>query len=76
MSNIVHLVQPLSTREREVVEYVVLGYTNREIGLACGTSPNTVKNQLQSVFRKVGAASRAELVRIAFELSLVRANAA
>ncbi len=55
---------PLTAREREIVEFVVLGYTNAQIGLALGTSPNTVRKQLVSIFRKVGAASRAELVRI------------
>jgi DNA-binding CsgD family transcriptional regulator len=54
----------LSPREREVVSYVSLGYTNREIGLACGTSAHTVHNQLRSVFRKLDVCTRAELVRV------------
>jgi DNA-binding CsgD family transcriptional regulator len=52
----------LSPREREIVEYVCLGYANRDIALACGTSPNTVRNQLSSIFGKLGVASRTELV--------------
>jgi DNA-binding CsgD family transcriptional regulator len=56
----------LSPREREVASYVSLGLTNREIGLACGTSPNTVHHQLQTIFRKLEVASRAELVSIMF----------
>jgi DNA-binding CsgD family transcriptional regulator len=55
----------LTPREREIVSYVVLGFTNREIGLACGTSANTVHNQLRSVFVKLHVANRAELVRVA-----------
>jgi DNA-binding CsgD family transcriptional regulator len=57
-------VAKLTRREREVVELVVLGYTNLEIALALGTSPFTVRNQLANVFRKAGATNRAELVGI------------
>lgn len=56
--------EPLTRREREIVELVVMGYTNAQVGLALGTSSNTVRKQLVSIFRKVGAGSRAELVRI------------
>ncbi len=57
--------EALTDREREVVRYLCLGYTNREIAAACGTSPNTVRNQLASVFVKLGASPRAEAVAIA-----------
>lgn len=52
----------LTPRENELVRYVALGLTNREIALACGTSPNTVRNQLASVFRKAAVSTRSELV--------------
>jgi len=52
----------ISPREREIASYLRLGYTNAEIALALGTSPNTVRNQLSGLFRKVGASTRAELV--------------
>lgn len=55
----------LSPREREVLEYLCLGYTNAEIGAACGTSAFTVRNQLVSVFHKLGASTRAEAVALA-----------
>jgi DNA-binding CsgD family transcriptional regulator len=54
----------LTAREREVLSYLRLGYTNREIAAACGTSPRTVRNQLSTVFEKLGAATRAEAVAI------------
>ncbi len=59
------LSERLSEREREVLSYLVLGYTNAEIALACGTSFRTVRNQLTSVFRKLGASTRAEAVALA-----------
>ena len=55
----------LSPRERDVLDYLCLGYTNAEIARACGTSPNTVRNQLAIVFRKIGATTRAEAVGLA-----------
>lgn len=54
----------LSPRERDVLSYLILGYTNAEIALACGTSFRTVRNQLTSLFRKVGATTRAEAVSL------------
>jgi PAS domain S-box-containing protein len=52
----------LTAREREVVEYVVLGLTNAQIAAALDRSPNTIRNQLTSAFRKMSVASRAEAV--------------
>lgn len=55
-------VLPISRREGEILELVQLGYTNPEIASALGTSPNTVRNQVSSLLRKLGATTRAELV--------------
>lgn len=55
----------LSPREQEIFGYLQRGYSNRQIGLVLGTSPLTVRNQLARLFRKVGVASRAELVGLA-----------
>lgn len=54
----------LTKREREVVRGLRLGYTNGEIATALGTSVNTVRNQMRSVFRKLGATTRAEAVAL------------
>lgn len=56
--------QRLTPREREIVGYLRLGYTNRDIARACGTSFRTVRNQLSSVYEKLGAANRAEAVAL------------
>jgi DNA-binding CsgD family transcriptional regulator len=52
----------LTTREREIGDLLLLGHTNRDIALALGTSPNTVRNQLAALFRKAEVSTRAELV--------------
>jgi len=58
---------PLSTsgltrREREIVEKLRTGLTNREIGRALGISTNTVRNTLARLFEKVGVSTRSELM--------------
>lgn len=57
--------QRLTPRQRELVEYVALGHTNADIGAALGLSPNSVRNHLARVFARLGAANRADLVRLA-----------
>jgi DNA-binding CsgD family transcriptional regulator len=55
----------LTERQRQVVEYVALGRTNAEIGTALGISMHTVRNLLVKVCTRIGAANRAEVVRLA-----------
>lgn len=57
--------QRLTTRQREIVEHVALGHTNVQIGAALELSANTVRNLLAQACRRLGAANRAELVRLA-----------
>jgi DNA-binding NarL/FixJ family response regulator len=54
----------LSPREREFVEYVCLGYSNKQIALACGLSPNTVRNRLAALYERWGVGTRAELASL------------
>ena len=50
----------LTERELQVLSNVVSGKTNAEIGLSLGISPKTVEKHLDSVYRKMGVASRVE----------------
>ena len=52
----------LTKAEEEVVRAIFEGKSNETIARARGTSPRTVANQIASIFRKHGVASRAELV--------------
>jgi DNA-binding CsgD family transcriptional regulator len=54
----------LSARERDIVSYLGLGYTNEQIASACGSSPHTIRNQLSRAYAKLGVASRAEAVSV------------
>jgi DNA-binding NarL/FixJ family response regulator len=50
----------LSHREIQVLDQVVEGMTNGEIGIFLGISEKTVEKHLESVFHKLGVASRTE----------------
>jgi DNA-binding CsgD family transcriptional regulator len=50
-------------REREVVELVALGLTNRAIASRLGLSAHTVKFHLASIYAKLGASGRTQAVR-------------
>jgi DNA-binding CsgD family transcriptional regulator len=52
----------LSPRELEVVRLVAEGRTNREVAEVLYRSPHTVSSQLSSAMRKLGVASRRDLV--------------
>lgn len=55
----------LTAREREVLEKLLEGLTNKEIGRDLGIEEVTVKLHLRSVYRKIGAKNRAQAVKIA-----------
>jgi HD-GYP domain-containing protein (c-di-GMP phosphodiesterase class II) len=48
----------LTEREVEVLRLVAQGKTNKEIAQALGSSPKTVDNQLQSIFKKLNVQTR------------------
>ena len=52
----------ISERECEVMNLVLLGNTNAEIADVMCISPNTVKNHLKTIFKKMAVSSRAEAV--------------
>lgn len=62
---------PLTGREREVLELLADGSTNREIAERLHLSPDTVKEHASSVYRKLGASSRAEAVERIKQLGLL-----
>ncbi len=61
---------PLSPREREVLDLIAGGSTNREIAAALHLSPHTIKEHTSSLYRKLGARNRAEAVQRAQRLGL------
>jgi two-component system response regulator NreC len=65
---------PLSDREREVLELLALGHTNQEIANALYISVRTVETHRAHIMRKLDFSSRADLVRYALEHGLIEAS--
>jgi DNA-binding NarL/FixJ family response regulator len=59
-------------RELKVLNLVVEGKTNNQIGLALGISGKTVEKHLHVIFQKLGVVSRVEAAILAVEASLVK----
>ncbi len=55
-------VRPLTKREREIVDALLRGYSNKEIACHLGVSAETIKNQLTVLYKKAGVSGRLELV--------------
>jgi len=62
----------LTPREIEVLEAIRQGLTNKMMARRLEISPHTVKFHVESVFRKLGARSRADAVTRALELERER----
>jgi DNA-binding NarL/FixJ family response regulator len=61
----------LSEREREVLDLIAAGSTNREIAEQLFLSPHTVKEHTSAVYRKLRARNRAEAVQRAQRIGLL-----
>ena len=62
---------PLTGRELEVLQHLAQGLANKQIGAALGISEHTVKFHVASIYSKLGAANRAEAVRLGVQSGLV-----
>ena len=57
----------ISNREAEIAQLVTQGLTNQEIARQLYISENTVKKHINSLFRKLGIASRVQLLRLLYD---------
>ena len=60
-------VQPLSDREREVLQHVARGHTYREIGESLFIAEKTVENHVRNILGKLHLNRKQELIRYAVE---------
>jgi LuxR family transcriptional regulator, maltose regulon positive regulatory protein len=67
----VEVVAPLTDRELTVLRLLPTQLSMREIGRELSVSVNTVRSQVQAIYRKLGVSSRAEAVTQARELGLL-----
>ena len=61
----------LTQREREVLDLIAQGATNREIAAQLHLSPHTIHEHTSSLYRKLGARNRADAVQRAARLGLI-----
>ena len=64
--------ESLSARERNIVELIAQGLSNKEIARDLGIAPETVKSHVKSIFVKLSVDKRAHAVARAQALGLVR----
>jgi DNA-binding NarL/FixJ family response regulator len=61
----------LSAREREIVQLLAEGNSNKDIARALDISVNTAETHRSNIMRKMGFASLAELVRYAIRNRII-----
>ena len=66
------IVETLTDREMEVLQWLAQGKSNKEIAAALVISERTVKFHVSSILGKLGAGNRTEAVTIAAQRGLVR----
>jgi LuxR family maltose regulon positive regulatory protein len=65
------LLEPLSSRELEVLSLASQGYSNQEIARRLFVAESTIKSHLNAILRKLDAANRTEAASRARELGLI-----
>ena len=58
----------LTDREQQVLDELMQGWSNKQIGDNLGISEITVKSHLMHLFRKIGARNRTDAMRIGLQL--------
>ncbi|HEY0733956.1 MAG TPA: response regulator transcription factor [Herpetosiphonaceae bacterium] len=64
--------EPLTEREREVLQFMAQGLQNKEIAAQLHISERTVKFHVSAVLAKLGAGNRTEAVRMAVQHGLIQ----
>lgn len=65
------LIEPLTSREHEVLEQMAAGLSNRHIADALGISEHTVKFHVSAILGKLGVSSRSAAIRHGMRQGLV-----
>jgi predicted ATPase/DNA-binding CsgD family transcriptional regulator len=64
-------IEPLTAREKEILEYLVLGMTDPQIAERLVISPRTVHAHLRNIYGKLGVSTRTAATRLVLENRLV-----
>ena len=69
--SLAELAEPLTRREREVLQMLAAGLANKEIAVRLNISDHTAKFHVGSILGNLGAASRAEAVTLGIRRGLI-----
>jgi DNA-binding CsgD family transcriptional regulator len=61
----------LTPREKQVIVFVVAGYTKKDIAQKLGVSTQTIKHHVANIFDKLGVSNRLELLLFALHHRLI-----
>lgn len=64
----------ITKREQQIIDLVVQGSSNKQIGDRLAIAENTVKSHLHTIFQKYHATSRKELIRLALNKTQIKAR--
>jgi len=64
----------LSPRELDVLQLIVKGQSNKEIGVTLGLAENTVKNHVKMILEKLNVADRTQAATTALQRGLAHLN--
>ena len=64
-------ISDLTSREMEVLELIVRGQSNKEIGASLAISEATVKSHINNILSKLGVTDRTQAVTTALQRGLV-----
>jgi PAS domain S-box-containing protein len=64
----------LTEREVEIVQLIIEGKSNKEIGTDTGLTENTVKTHVMNIFNKLNVKSRIEMINLLIEYNLMPKN--
>lgn len=64
-------VEPLTEREREILELLSVGHDNRTIATELALSEKTVANRLSEIFQKLGVTNRTQAALVAIQRGLI-----
>ena len=70
-TDVIAVERSLSAREREVIQLVANGLSNRQIGKKLYLSEETIKTHMRKVIMKLLATNRAHAVAIAIRKGLI-----
>jgi DNA-binding NarL/FixJ family response regulator len=65
------LAEPLTSRERDVLEQMAAGLSNRQIANVLGISEHTVKFHVSAILGKLGVSSRSAAIRHGMRQGLI-----